>query len=137
MATGIIRYHAHWIMMMPESKYEKISKFGMLAAGANAWVKLGQTTRIGMCVCVCVRMCCTFCCRATLVVQQATWIAMNLKHSRCRHLVSRGKCLRSKLLTNSVLSLFPQKLFKSVLTNDATPAWTIWSSLNDSMFACV
>jgi len=39
--------------MMPESKYEKISKFGMLAAGANAWVKLGQTTRIGMCVCVC------------------------------------------------------------------------------------
>ena len=52
LATGIIRYHAHWIMMMPESKYEKISKFGMLAAGANAWVKLGQTTRIGMCVCV-------------------------------------------------------------------------------------
>lgn len=25
----------------------------MLAAGANAWVKLGQTTRIGMGVCVC------------------------------------------------------------------------------------
>ena len=110
-------YHTVSCSLAHDDVWIKILKLGMLAAGANAWVKLVKTTRIGMGMCA----------RVLHILLYSNSCSpgsyldcrMNLKHSACRHLVSRGKCLRSKLLTNSVLSLFPQKLSKSVLTNDA------------------